>query len=180
MSLFRCRLSLFSQTGSLTVLKCQFGKAACQRTWGSSCCCLPGAGINSVWHYTLYPSFVCGRLGSNSAPPAESLHLTLSQDLWLQFCKGKNCSYCLSAQANPITPAFLSTSWFLPPDTSMAFGLIVGSVSKIRTLPSSEIHDGLGSWHGDERSRPQWLSPPCSSLCASCLEEGSVCQESVL
>lgn len=46
----------------------------------------------------------------------------------------------------------------------MAFGLIVGSVGKIWTLPSSEIHDGLGSWHGDERSRPQWLIIVCQLL----------------
>lgn len=71
------------------------------------------------------------------------------------------------------SPLFQPLPGFSHQIPCMALGLTVGSVSKIRTLTSSEIHDGLGSWHGGERPRPQWLSPPCSSLCASCLEEGS-------
>lgn len=109
----------------------------------------------------LYLSFVYGCLGSNSAPPAESLHLTLSQDPWLHFAKVKTVPIVCLRRPTPLLQPLYPLPGFSHQIPCMAFGLIVGLVSKIRTLPSSEIHDGLGSWHGDERSRPQWLSPPC-------------------
>lgn len=144
---------IFSDRVSNCPETCQFGEAACQRTSGSSCCCMPSAGIDSVWHYT--------RLLFVDAWAQTQLLLLIACTLLspktpgFNFAKVKTVPIVCLCRPTPLLPPLYPLPGFSHQIPCIAFWLTVGSVSKVRTLASSEIHDGLGSWHGDERSRPQ-------------------------
>lgn len=154
MSLFRCRLSLFSQTGSLTVLKLVNSArplvkehrdppvAACPALASILCGTIPVFCLWMLGTQTQLLLLIACTLVSPKTPG-------------FNFAKVKTVPIVCLCRPTPLLPPLYPFPGFSHQIPCIAFWLTVGSVSKVRTLASSEIHDGLGSWHGDERSRPQ-------------------------